>query len=141
MIDYMWGNPSQIYLAPCHRQYLKFSDGVIIAPPDACIGQVQKKRFESTDNCDICTLEKFLNGCKPQTLTPQIPKEAQIYLASNDDEPIDDFMEYCAECRNVDIIKGGGVVCLGSEGYRKRKGCLDIEIKWRNPDKVKKVRP
>ena len=54
-----------------------------------------------------------------------------IFIAS-DEEQEDDIMEYCAECRNVDIEKNG-VVCLGSEEYRRRKNCLDIKIKWRKP--------
>jgi hypothetical protein len=50
----------------------------------------------------------------------------------------DDISEYCAECRNVEIYKSG-IVCLGSDGYRRRKGCLDIQIKWMKdglPDEV-----
>ncbi|DBA34913.1 TPA_asm: hypothetical protein vir524_00010 [Caudoviricetes sp. vir524] len=61
-----------------------------------------------------------------------IPKEAQLYIAADEDENVDDFLEYCAECRNVEI-ENQSVVCLGSEEYRRRKNCLDIKITWRKP--------
>ena len=125
-----------IYLAPCHRQYVKETTQLVKAPSDACTGTRHQKRFKESDDCTACELDSFLEGSVLQMAPSLVPKEAAIHIAI-DDEPVDDIMEYCAECRNVDTIKGGGVVCLGSEKYRKYKGCLDIQIKWRNPDKKK----
>ena len=93
------------------------------------------KKFKDSDNCSECELDKFIEGCvldKAPSLE-NIPIEARLYIAADDDEPVDDIMEYCAECRNVDIVKNK-VTCLGSEKYRKYKGCLDIRISWKNPD-------
>ena len=61
-----------------------------------------------------------------------IPKAAQLYIAADEDENVDDILEYCSECRNVDIINRQ-VTCLGSEEYRRRRNCLDIEITWKKP--------